>query len=52
MLKKIVSPIIENKEIIGTKIEYRIFGLLIYQKIFHAPIKYGIKIYQLYQTDF
>lgn len=47
MITKTIEPIINltNESVIGTDIQYRIFGLLIYRKTMYSPEKYGIKEY-------
>lgn len=55
MLVKTVEPIIDSctplascDSIIGTKVEYRLFGILLYKKLFFTPNKYGIKYWGHY----
>ena len=52
MLRKIITPIIEDTTfysekasptVIGTQIEYRLLGLLLYRKTMYNPIKYGVR---------
>ena len=51
MMTKKTEPIIEYEEetetfiVIGTKVEYRLFGILIYKKTFLSPEAFGIKEY-------
>lgn len=51
MIKKVTTPIIEKSDtyscltVVGTKVEYRIFGILLYMKILYLPLKYGVKEY-------
>jgi hypothetical protein len=47
MFTKTIEPIIEGltsntPKVIGSRIEYRLFGLLLYLKTIHTPAKYGI----------
>ncbi len=50
MLRKEITPIIEeinsSPDVIGTRIEYRLFGLLLYRKTMYTPAKYGCKEWQ------
>lgn len=54
MIKKVTTPIIEKSvvysilTVVGTKVEYRIFGILLYKKILYLPLKYGVKEYNDY----
>lgn len=57
MLVKTIEPIIEScaslascDNVIGTKVEYRLFGILLYKKLFFTPGKYGIKNWNHYQV--
>lgn len=58
MLTKTITPIIGEKhkdhyvEIHGTKIEYRIFGILLCRKTLHNPMYYGIAQWDCYRWDF
>lgn len=51
MMTKKTEPIIEYEEetetfiVIGTKVEYRLFGILLYKKTFLSPEAFGIKEY-------
>lgn len=55
MIKKLITPIIEqiNKNgdmiVVGTKVEYRLLGILLYKKEFYNPEKYGVYRYNNYQ---
>lgn len=55
MIKKKTTPIIGKFNgngdlvILGTKVEYRLFGILLYQKKLYMPSKYGIHHYENYQ---
>ena len=55
MIKKMTTPIIAKFNgngdlvIIGTKVEYRLFGILLYQKKLYMPAKYGMSHYENYQ---
>lgn len=50
MITKTINPIIDAnivpRIVIGTRIEYRLFGLLIYRKTMFTPEKYGIAEYE------
>lgn len=50
MMTKTIEPIISgcanlvgNNPVIGTKVEYRLFGILLYKKLFYNPSKYGLE---------
>ena len=49
MIKKETTPIIEQvngySAVVGTKVEYRLFGILLYRKILYLPNRYGVKEY-------
>lgn len=55
MIKKVTVPIIEkingyaNPIVVGTKVEYRIWGILLYRKTFLQPIHYGVERWDDYQ---
>lgn len=56
MLTKTTDPIMSdctnlagNNAVIGTKVEYRLFGILLYKKILHTPNKYGVVHWDHYQ---
>lgn len=61
MLTKTITPILENtpvlrnestiyiKNVVGTLIEYRLFGILLYKKQLFTPKYYGIKSWEDYQ---
>lgn len=56
MITKTTEPIISgyanlagNNVVIGTKVEYRLFGILLYKKILYTPNKYGLKCWDHYQ---
>ncbi len=51
MFRKTVMPIMEEitdrsgqkaTMVVGTQIEYRLFGLPLYRKTLHTPLKYGM----------
>lgn len=47
MVKKYITPIIrkvggEQKKVVGTQVDYRLFGLLIYRKVMNNPSAYGL----------
>ena len=46
MVTKNTQPIIENSKIIGTKVEYRFFNILLYTKTLIMPEKYGYIEYE------
>lgn len=50
MITKTTEPIIDGVVVVGTKVEYRFFGILFYKKTLYTPDKYGIKEYY-YQTS-
>ena len=51
MMTKKTEPIIGNEEgtgnsiVIGTQVEYRLFGILLYKKTVLSPEAFGIKEY-------
>lgn len=58
MITKTTKPILSdvmtqtgNCTVIGTKVEYRFFGILLYKKILYNPGKYGLKHWDHYQTS-
>lgn len=52
MIKQTVEPILEEvdgkKMCVGTRIEYKVFGLLIYRKVVSLPNRYGVKTWEFY----
>lgn len=49
MITKTVEPILSDcaslaggNAVIGTKVEYRLFGILLYKKVLYTPNKYGV----------
>lgn len=46
MIKKSVWPVIGDKKVIGTVIEYRVLGVLVYKKELILPQSFGIEDYQ------
>lgn len=56
MIKKVTIPIIEKLNdngdlvVVGTKVEYRLLGILLYRKELYMPAKYGLVYYNNYQT--
>ena len=51
MITKTTTPLIsdwKDPQIIGTRTEYRVFGLLIYRKILYLPNNYGIDSWDEY----
>lgn len=51
MVTKRIKPIIENEKVVGTEVEYRMFGILLYKKIGFNPNKYGLKYWDTYMTN-
>lgn len=51
MFSKKTEPIISGGKVVGTRVEYRMCGILLYQKTLYNPEKYGIEEYNLYQTS-
>ncbi len=55
MLTKTITPILGNENtiyaetVIGTRVEYRLFGILFYKKQLFTPACYGIKSWENYQ---
>lgn len=51
MIKKVTTPIIEKFNgdgdliVVGTRVEYRMFGILLYKKKLYLPLKYGVTGY-------
>ena len=56
MIKKEINPIIETvdgkKEVTGSKTEYRVLGILVYQKVLYTPLKYGFSIGYEFYTNY
>lgn len=56
MIKKVTAPLIEKLDgceesiVVGTKVEYRIFGILLYEKSLLLPIYWGIMNWDDFQT--
>lgn len=57
MLTKMIEPILSanaaqasGSTVIGTKVEYRLFGILLYKKVLYTPNKYGLTYWDCYQT--
>lgn len=56
MIKKVTVPLIEKLDgceesiVVGTKVEYRIFGILLYEKSLLLPIYWGIMNWDDFQT--
>lgn len=56
MIKKVTAPLIEKLDgceesiVVGTKVEYRIFGILLYEKSLLLPIYWGIMDWDDFQT--
>lgn len=55
MIKKLTAPILEQLNddgdmvVVGTKVEYRLLGILLYKKELYTPQKYGVYSYDCYQ---
>lgn len=58
MITKTVEPIMENGAsmtgctVVGTKIEYRLFGILFYKKVLYTPQKNGMNFEGEFFTRF
>lgn len=54
MITKKTTPIIDivncQFAVTGTKVEYRLFGILLYRKILYLPNRHGVKEYD-YQIN-
>jgi len=56
MITKKTTPILSEKKgtqkqnVVGTKSDYRFFGILFYRKTLLTPEKYGITGYEHFQT--
>lgn len=56
MFTKTIEPIlakstdITNMVVVGTKVEYRFWGILLYKKLLFTPNKYGVKHWEHYQV--
>lgn len=56
MITKITTPIVKkfngngDLEVVGTKVEYRLLGILLYRKILYLPQHYGVSNYDDYYT--
>lgn len=51
MITKTTEPLLNDKgKVIGTQVEYRLFGILIMKKVLYKPEKYGIEFYDDYFT--
>jgi hypothetical protein len=42
MLRKKIAPVIEGKKVVGTVVELRVLGVLVYKKTLVSPAKYGL----------
>lgn len=51
MITKTTTPILENSKLIGTRCEYRLFGVLLCRKELITPEKYDLKEYNNYYTS-
>lgn len=55
MIKKVTTPLIGrygkdgDLVVAGTRVEYRIFGILLYRKELYNPELYGVYNYDQYQ---
>ena len=45
MMTRTTSPIFSGGKVAGTKVEYRLFGILLYKKVLYTPMWYGIEHY-------
>lgn len=57
MMTKITTPIVREqvrgmKEVTGVRVEYRLFGILLYRKTLVMPEVFGIYNYDNYQITF
>jgi hypothetical protein len=52
MITKTINPIISASDVIGTIIEFRIFGILFYKKTLKTPTAYGFKGDYVFITNF
>lgn len=57
MITKTVEPIMDSYAmvrgtVVGTKVEYRVFGILLYKKILHTPFMHGINFLGEFFTRF
>jgi len=48
MLRKMTTPIVDGQRVIGTRTEYRLFGILLMRKELFTPEKWGINEYRFY----
>lgn len=57
MIKKVTTPIIKSainigdNAVIGTRVEYRLFGILLYRKELYTPEAYGIHRYECFHAS-
>ena len=56
-MTKITTPIVREqvrgmKEVTGVRVEYRLFGILLYRKILVMPEVFGVYDYGNYQITF
>jgi len=49
MLTKKITPIITGKGVVGTTVDYRLFGILLYRKTLLTPANWGYYEYE-FQT--
>lgn len=63
MFTKTTTPILKDNDgssraqaqdwqlaVIGTKVEYRFFGILLYKKVLYSPAKYGLVNYEFFTS--
>ena len=52
MVRKYITPIIGTfygiKKVIGTQVDYYVFGCLVYRKVLNTPAAYGLKEWEFY----
>lgn len=56
-MTKVITPIVREhvrgmKEVTGVRVEYRLFGILLYRKILVMPEVFGVYDYDNYQITF
>ena len=51
MITKTIRPIIGKDTVVGTRVEYRVFGILVYEKTLYMPNKYGVSTECEYFTE-
>lgn len=52
MVRKYITPIIGTfdgvKKVIGTQVDYLVFGCLVYRKVLNTPAAYGLKEWEFF----